>query len=402
MSHVVLGLSGALGHDPSAALFVGSELVAAAEEERFIREKHAKNRMPLESARFCLECAGLRSRDVQVVAVPLAPVPLWSAARWHYARRHWHAPERALDAILDGNRRYRRYRIFELLGDLAIDSRRIEFVAVEHHLAHASSAHHLGGFSGKTAIMGIDGKGEYATTFFGYGENGRIRKIKEFYDPDSRGGLYAAMTQYLDFEMLDGEYKLMGMAAYGDPSRYSLEGLLRCDGGDPRVNTRYVNTVGLRRYREAGRGFYFSPRLVEWLGPRRSGDAADEPCVHHTASSRRGCVMSISVRATAPRNAWTPEGVSPATRVWNSSTMRRGALPACWRRTTRWRGSRTAWSPGRAHSEGAASSVARPSPASPIVSTRKSSTGSAGARSAPACSIGSRRRCCSASTPPRS
>jgi carbamoyltransferase len=286
MSHVVLGLSGALGHDPSAALFVGSELVAAAEEERFIREKHAKNRMPLESARFCLEYAGLRPRDVQVVAVPLAPVPLWSAARWHYARRHWYAPERALDAILNGNRRYRRYRdrVFELLGDLGIDSRRIEFVAVEHHLAHASSAYHLSGFSGKTAIMGIDGKGEYATTFFGYGENGRIHKIKELYDPDSLGGLYAAMTQYLGFEMLDGEYKLMGMAAYGDPSRYPLERLLRCDGGDLRVNTRYVNTVGLRRYREAGRGFYFSPRLVEWLGPRRSGDAADEPYVHHAAS----------------------------------------------------------------------------------------------------------------------
>ena len=286
MSPVVLGLSGALGHDPSAALFVGSELVAAAEEERFVREKHAKNRLPLESARFCLDFAGLRPHDVEVVAVPLAPVPLRSRARWHYARRHWYAPDRALDAVLNGNRRYRRYRgrVLELLRQLGIDPRRIEFFAVEHHLAHASSAYHLSGFSGKTPIMGIDGKGEYATTFFGYGENGRIHRIREFYDPDSLGGLYGAMTEYLGFEMLDGEYKLMGMAAYGDPSRYPLARLLRCDGADLRVDTRYVNTVGQRRYRESGRGFYFSPRLVEWLGPRRSGDGADEPYVHYAAS----------------------------------------------------------------------------------------------------------------------
>jgi carbamoyltransferase len=71
----------------------------------------------------------------------------------------------------------------------------------------------------KTAILGIDGKGEYATTFFGYGENGKIHKIKEFYDPDSLGGLYGAITEYLGFEMLDGEYKVMGMAPYGDPTQ---------------------------------------------------------------------------------------------------------------------------------------------------------------------------------------
>jgi len=65
--------------------------------------------------------------------------------------------------------------------------------------------------------VGIDGKGEYATTFFGYGENGKIHKIKEFYDPDSLGGVYGAMTEYLGFDMLDGEFKVMGMAPYGDP-----------------------------------------------------------------------------------------------------------------------------------------------------------------------------------------
>lgn len=283
---VVLGLSGALGHDPSAALYVGPRLVAAAEEERFIRDKHAKNRMPLESARFCLRFAGIDPREVQVVAIPFAPIPLTRAARWHYAARYWYAPDRALDALLNGNRRYRRYRnrIFDMLRELGIDPARVAFQPVEHHLAHASSAYHLSGFEGRVAIMGVDGKGEYATTFFGYGENGRIHRIREFNDPDSLGGLYGAITQYLGFEMLDGEYKVMGMAPYGDPGRYDLSRLLDYRNGRLRVNTRYVNTVGPRRYRHEGRGCYYGRPLVDWLGPPRHGDSADEPYVHYAAA----------------------------------------------------------------------------------------------------------------------
>src|SRR4029453_17266582 len=173
---IILGLSGALGHDPSAALLIDGEIVAAAEEERFVRDKHAKNRLPDEAARFCLEFAGIGPGDVDVVAFPYAPISLTTPARWHYARRHWYAPDRALDALLNGNRRYRRNRkrVLELGARLGIDWQRTEFVPVEHHLAHASSAYHLSGFTEKTAILGVDGKGEYATTFFGWGEHGRV------------------------------------------------------------------------------------------------------------------------------------------------------------------------------------------------------------------------------------
>ena len=285
MSTIVLGLSGALNHDPSAALYIDNELVAAAEEERFIRDKHAKGKMPLESAKFCMEYAGVKPEDIDVVAVPFAPISIFSKARWHFAKRYWYAPDRALDALFNGNRRYRRYRnrIFDLLTELGIDKDRIEFEPVEHHLAHASSAYHLSGIEGKVAIMGVDGKGEYATTFFGYGENGQIHKIKEFYDPDSLGGLYGAMTEYLGFEMLDGEYKVMGMAPYGDPTKYDFSQLIDYDGKNFKVNTKLVNTVGVRRYKENGVGFYFSPKLIEWLGPKREGDIADEPYIDYAA-----------------------------------------------------------------------------------------------------------------------
>ncbi|MCB1645148.1 MAG: carbamoyltransferase [Pseudomonadales bacterium] len=289
MSLTVLGLSGALTHDPSAAIYIDGELIAAAEEERFTRDKHAKNRMPLEASRWCMKFAGLKPCDIDVVAFPFGEISLTSPARWHYAKRYWYAPDRALDALFNGNRHYRRNvkKVQELLQELNIDWNKIEFDAVEHHLAHASSAYHLSGFQEKTAILGIDGKGEYATTFFGYGENGVIHKIKEFYDPDSLGQLYASFTEYLGFEMLDGEYKVMGMAPYGDPSLYDLSRLIDFDGEDIRVNTELVNTVGLRRYKEGRKGFYFSQKLIDWLGPRRKGDIADDPYVHYAASMQK-------------------------------------------------------------------------------------------------------------------
>jgi carbamoyltransferase len=281
----ILGLSGAVGHDASAALYCDGTLVAAAEEERFLRDKHARGKFPLEASRFCLEFAGLDPGAIDVIAFPYKRISLFSPARWHYARRYWYAPDQALMALFNGNRRYRRNvrGVMDLLGKLGIDRKRIRFVPVEHHLAHASSAYHPSGFREKTAILGIDGKGEYASTFFGYGEQGRIHRIREFYDPDSLGGLYAALTEYLGFEMLDGEFRVMGMAAYGDPGKYDLSPLIDYDRTGFRVNTRLVNVAGLRRYKENGKGHYFSKRLVDWLGPKRQGDEIDDPYVDYAA-----------------------------------------------------------------------------------------------------------------------
>src|SRR6056300_502205 len=201
----ILGISGVLEHDASAALIVDGKVVAAAEEERFVRDKHAKNLLPTESVKFFLEEANLAASEIDIVTFPYAKIPLFSKARWHYARRYWYAPDRALDAIFNGNRRYRRNfrKAKQLMDSLGINNAKI--LPVEHHLSHASSAYHLSGFKEKTAIVGIDGKGEYATTFFGYGEHGKIHKIKEFYDPESLGGLYGAITEFLGFDMLDGE-----------------------------------------------------------------------------------------------------------------------------------------------------------------------------------------------------
>lgn len=286
MALTILGLSGALSHDPSAALYIDGKLIAAVEEERLVRDKHAKNRMPYESAKFCLQQAGITPADVDVVAIPFAPISIFGKARWHYAKRYWYAPDRALDAIFMGNRRFRRYyrKIEWCLQQLGFDLKKIKIEPVEHHIAHAASAYLCSGFKEKTAILGIDGKGEYATTFFGYGENGQIHKIKEFYDPDSLGGLYGAMTEFLGFEMLDGEFKVMGMAPYGDATKYDLSRLAKFENGELVINTDYANVIGLRRYKEKGKGYYFTPKLIEWLGPKREGDIADDPYIHYAAS----------------------------------------------------------------------------------------------------------------------
>ncbi len=284
---IVLGISGAVSHDPSAALFIDGELVAAAEEERFIRDKHAKGRFPYEATKFCLEFAGIQPEQVDVVTFPYAEIPLSTPARWHYAKRHWYSPDRTLLGIFNGNRRFRRnMRLLDrLISDLNIGGGNAKVMPVEHHLAHASSAYHLSGFDGKVAILGIDGKGEYATTFFGYGENGKIHKIKEFYDPDSLGGMYGAMTEYLGFEMLDGEFKVMGMAPYGNPKRFDFSRLIDYDKESFRVNTKLVNVIGPRRYKDKnGKGYYFSPKLIEWLGPKREGDEIDDPYIDYAAS----------------------------------------------------------------------------------------------------------------------
>ena len=280
---IVLGLGGAVGHDPAAALVHDGTLVAAAEEERFNRDKHAKGLQAELAAQFCLKHAGLKPGDVQAVAYPFAPISIFGPARWHYALRHWYAPDRAFIALFNGNRRFRRNAdaVFAMLRRIGIDPAKIKFIPVEHHLAHASSAYHLSGYQ-NAAIMSVDGVGEYCTTWFGYGQNGNIHKLKEFFAPDSLGGLYGAITEFLGFEMLDGEFKVMGMAPYGDASKIDVSQLIQWDETGFRINTRLVNCIGWRRYKRTTKdggkaGTYFSPKLIEMWGPARAGDEIDEP-----------------------------------------------------------------------------------------------------------------------------
>ena len=285
---IVLGLGGSVGHDPAAALAVDGKVVAAAEEERFIRDKHAKGKQAEQAALFCLKHAGLKPSDVQAVAMPYAPISIFGPARWHYAMRHLYAPDRALVAILNGNRRFRRNQsnVFEMLKRIGVDPGLIKIVPVEHHLAHASSAYHVSGYK-DAAIMSIDGVGEYCTTWFGTGYGGEIKCLKEFYAPDSLGGMYGAVTEFLGFEMLDGEFKVMGMAPYGDAGKIDVSPLIRWNEREFRINTKLVNCIGWRRFKRDGKGMFFAQRLVDLWGPARKGDEIDEPYIHIAAAIQK-------------------------------------------------------------------------------------------------------------------
>lgn len=289
MTIITLGLSGAIGHDPAAALFVDGDLVAAVEEERLIRRKHAYGEAAHLSAIRCMQIARVSPAEITHVAIPFAPISLFTKARWHYAYRHWYAPDRAVDSLLNGNRRYNRYiaELKELLEKLHIPADRVKIVSVEHQLAHASSVYHLDEKEGRTAIFCNDSKGEYANIFLGYGENGKIVKVKEFYNPDSLCGMYAALTDYLGFEMVKGEIKVMGIAPFGDASKYDLTSLASFNGKKFKVNNTLVSTVGIRRYKAKSKGHYFSQKLVNMLGPRRVGNLVDDPYVHYAAAIQK-------------------------------------------------------------------------------------------------------------------
>ena len=289
MAEYTLGLAGAIGHDPAAALFRGGELVAAVEEERLTRRRHARDEMPYHAVRQCLQIAGARSSKINRIAISYSPISPFSPARWHYARRHWYAPDRSLGSLLNGNRRYRRYigNLRQMLDKLHISPNQARIVPVEHQLAHAASVYVLNEPEQKTAIFCNDVKGEYSNMLFARGEHGRIVKIKEFHNPDSLCGMYAALTDYFGFEILDGELKVMGIAPFGDPDKYDLSPLATCRNGRFKVNNKLIGTVGLRRYKARSKGHYFSQKLVDMLGPRRVGNLVDDPYLHYAAAIQK-------------------------------------------------------------------------------------------------------------------
>ncbi|CAL9330677.1 carbamoyltransferase family protein [Streptomyces sp. enrichment culture] len=202
---VVLGIS-AHFHDSAAALLVDGRLVAASHEERHTRRKQDPD-LPIEAVRDCLDQAGLRITDVDCVAYYEDP-----AKKLH--RQLWTGlpafPDSSASALyrLDADRPLREIR--NLLGWEG----RVEFV--DHHLSHAASAYYFSGFD-DSAVLTVDAVGEWATTSWGIGRGASLELTEQVEFPHSLGLLYSAVTGYLGFEVNEGEYKVMGLAPYGEP-----------------------------------------------------------------------------------------------------------------------------------------------------------------------------------------
>ncbi|OYP34037.1 carbamoyltransferase [Rhodopirellula sp. MGV] len=213
----VLGLS-AFYHDSAAALIVDGEVIAAAQEERFSRIKHDE-RFPSRAIEYCLREAGLTVSDLDYVGFyekPLVKFDRLIETYLSYAPRGFRSFYKAMPTWVSEKLRIRHHIRRGLKGQY---KRRIVFCG--HHQAHAASAFLMSPFE-SAAIMTMDGVGEWATSTLGIGAGNRINLTHELCFPDSLGLLYSAFTYYCGFRVNDGEYKLMGLAPYGQPKYVDL------------------------------------------------------------------------------------------------------------------------------------------------------------------------------------
>lgn len=278
----ILGIGGPFGHDPAACLIVDGELVAAVEEERLVRVKHARKMPCEESVKYCLDVAGLTPAEIDFVAYPWDPEK-YAAEKARYIKRIWRShPSRVSRVFTGAFARHPRRHLFHTLAAAGFDPHRTKIQYVEHHVAHAAASALYSGWV-ESALLSIDGSGEFISTLIGEWKDGRLQKIDEFVEPDSLGNLYAGITEYLGFDPNDGEYKVMGMASYGDPDRFDFSGLLKVGDGRYRVEDGYVWVPRTR----ACKGAHYSKKLVELLGPPRTDEAADEPYIHIAASLQK-------------------------------------------------------------------------------------------------------------------
>jgi carbamoyltransferase len=213
MRHI-LGIS-AYYHDAAAALVRDGQILAASQEERFSRRKNDE-RFPKHSIEYCLKQAGIVAGDLEAVVFYDKPITKFARLLetcMVVAPGGFKAFVQGMPSWLNEKLNLRKTIREELPG---LD-KRCEILFTRHHQSHAASAFYPSPFH-EAAILTVDGVGEYATTTVGYGEGHRLEILQELHFPHSLGLLYSAFTAYCGFRVNSGEYKLMGLAPYGEPT----------------------------------------------------------------------------------------------------------------------------------------------------------------------------------------
>lgn len=236
----VLGIS-ALYHDAAAALVQDGEIVAAAQEERFTRRKHDPS-IPNHAIEYCLKEGNVEPDNLH--AVVYYDNPFLTLGRFIQNLRYAGKDSRdvlklSLDPLIR-NKMWIHHMLGDSLGRLGIENK---LYVAEHHVSHAASAYFPSPYQ-KAAIVTVDGVGEYATTTIGYGEGNYIKILQEIDYPHSLGLLYSAFTYFCGFKVNSGDYKLMGLAPYGEPVYYNLikENLIDIKlDGSYRLNLEYFD-----------------------------------------------------------------------------------------------------------------------------------------------------------------
>ncbi|MFY9689071.1 MAG: carbamoyltransferase C-terminal domain-containing protein [Candidatus Acidiferrales bacterium] len=294
---VILGIN-AYHANAAAAIIVDGRLVAAVEEERLNRVKYAAG-LPARAIQFCLDRAGVKLTEVDHFAVPRDP---WArlGTKLRFAMR---MPKFALDRV----RVMRRFAgIREDLASafqVAPDAIRGQFHRIEHHTAHLASTFFVSPFD-RAAVLSADGLGDFASSMSAVGEGPKMRVLGEVAFPHSLGMYYTALTQYVGFWKFGDEYKVMGLAAYGQPE--FLEEFRRIVWSDGPLSFR----LGLEYFTHQSQGAemtwrdatstpvlgrLFSEYLEQRLGPARK---ADEPLTqrhYNLASSMQAALEEVLI-----------------------------------------------------------------------------------------------------------
>ncbi len=270
---MILGINAYHG-DASACLVVHGKLVAAAEEERFRRIKHWAG-FPVEAIRYCLEAGGVTLTDVAHVATNRDPgANLIKKIGFTLKRR----PE--LGLVLDRLRNARQWASVEeqLRRGFPDQPFRGQMHPVEHHLAHLASTFFVSPFD-QAVVVSVDGFGDFASAAWGVGRGNEVLTDDKVYFPHSLGIFYQAMTQYLGFPHYGDEYKVMGLAPYGDPNFVDeMRRIVKLEPeGSFRLDTRFFRHQKEKVDYEweggaPGVGRLFSEELENLLGPARGKD----------------------------------------------------------------------------------------------------------------------------------
>ena len=214
----ILGIS-AFYHDSAACLIKDGEIIAAAQEERFTRKKHDSS-FPCAAIKYCLREAQIESSKIQKVVFyekPFLKFERLLETYLAYAPRGFSSFFKAMPLWIKDKLFQKNFLIKQLKLILCDDvdwQERLLFS--EHHLSHAASAFYPSPFE-NAAILTLDGVGEWTTTSVAVGSGNKLKVIKEIHFPHSLGLLYSAFTYYIGFKVNSGEYKVMGLAPYGEP-----------------------------------------------------------------------------------------------------------------------------------------------------------------------------------------
>jgi len=286
----ILGINAYHGN-ASAAIVCDGRLIAAVEEERFNRVKYAAG-FPSQAIRYCLKAAGLTLNGIDHVAVPRNPYARLATKIFYALRMPSFARERAKVLV-------KFQGIPEALAQaFDTDPKKIhaKFHRIEHHQAHLASSFYCSPFD-RAALLSADGLGDFASTMWGAGSGSRIKIEGAIAFPHSLGLFYSAVTQYLGFLKFGDEYKVMGLAAYGQPEQLGLfRDIVQFTNGSSRNGFRlgldyfsHHRTGPEMSWAEVDKtptlGKLFSEGMEKKLGPARLADQALEQSHRNLAAS---------------------------------------------------------------------------------------------------------------------